>query len=377
MPERIYASDKAGMLMPLEETPFSQEDELQVLIADHPELIDGEQINPDDPRRWILVTSEKGVAEKKGEGRRWSVDILLVDQDAVPTLVEVKRGDNPEVRRAIVGQLLEYAAHASRTWSAGELRDEFERNAAATNRDPQEELAALLASNDDPNADEFWDDVSTKLAAKRLRLLFVSDSIPDPLARIVEFLNSETVNTEVLAMEVKQFKGQKGQTLVPRVIGRVSATPLRNRPNAKTTRESFLGGINNESVRCVAERMMNAAVEEGGEIEFGAVGLSIRVKCSLWQTPISVAWLYPVKGQFWYRTREFSFGVAILDEGGLPESLRTTLESWAKEFESDAWVQDVSSSGVQAWAINHELAVELQDILVERLRKVIRTVVAL
>ena len=377
MPERIYASGKPGMLVPLEETSFSKEDELQTLIADHPELIDGEQVNPDDPRRWILVTNEKGVAEKKGEGRRWSVDILLVDQDAVPTLVEVKRGDNPEVRRAIVGQILEYAAHASNTWSAGELREAFERNAAARNRDPEEELSKLLAMNDDANADEFWDDVSTKLAAKRLRLLFVSDSIPDPLARIVELLNSETVNIEVLAVEVKQFKGQEGQTLVPRVIGRGSESPLRNRPNARTTRDSFLEGFIDERVRCVAERMMDAAVEEGGEIYYGAVGLSLRVKCSLWQTPISVAWLYPVKGQFWYKTREFSFGVANLDVDGLPESLRTTLESWAREFESVAHAEDASSKGVTAWAIKHELAVELQDTLIDRLRKVIRALAAL
>lgn len=38
---------------------------------------------------------------------------MLVDQDAVPTLVEVKRGSNPEIRRTIVGQMLEYAAHAA------------------------------------------------------------------------------------------------------------------------------------------------------------------------------------------------------------------------------------------------------------------------
>ena len=43
----------------MEEEPFSTEDELQGLIAKHPELLDGEQIQPDEPRRWILVTREK------------------------------------------------------------------------------------------------------------------------------------------------------------------------------------------------------------------------------------------------------------------------------------------------------------------------------
>ena len=71
-------------------------------------------------RRWILVTREKGIAPVRGEAARWSVDHLLIDQDGVPTLAEVKRGSNPEIRRAIVGQLLEYAAHAAETWTPAE-----------------------------------------------------------------------------------------------------------------------------------------------------------------------------------------------------------------------------------------------------------------
>ncbi len=43
MTERIYTRDAGGALDPLEEKPFSTEDELQALIAQHPELLDGEQ----------------------------------------------------------------------------------------------------------------------------------------------------------------------------------------------------------------------------------------------------------------------------------------------------------------------------------------------
>ena len=92
----------------MEEAPFATEDALQALIADHPELLDGKQMRPGDPRRWILVTREKGIAESVDSGSRWALDHLLVDQDAVPTLVEVKRGRNPEIRRAVVGQMLEW-----------------------------------------------------------------------------------------------------------------------------------------------------------------------------------------------------------------------------------------------------------------------------
>ena len=107
MAERIYTIGDEGGLEPLEEAPFSTEDELQALIAGHPELLDGEQVRPGDPRRWILITREKGISEHPDAGARWSIDHLIVDQDAVPTLAEVKRGSNPEIRRTVVGQMLE------------------------------------------------------------------------------------------------------------------------------------------------------------------------------------------------------------------------------------------------------------------------------
>ena len=129
MAERIYLTTTDGNIEPLQEKAFDLEDDLQALIAEHPELLDGEQIRPGDPRRWLLISREKGIAEAAGEGARWTLDHLLVDQDARPTLAEVKRGWNPEIRRTVVGQVLEYAAHASVTWKAEELRETFERGA--------------------------------------------------------------------------------------------------------------------------------------------------------------------------------------------------------------------------------------------------------
>ena len=134
-----------------------------------------------------------------------------------------------EIRRTIVGQLLEYAAHASETWTAAELRVAFERQAEARGRDSEAVLAALLKTDGDPDVDGFWEDVSTNLAAKRLRLLFVADVIPDPLARVVTFLNAQMPDIEVLAVEIKRFHGKSAQTLVPRVIGRTAAAAARGR----------------------------------------------------------------------------------------------------------------------------------------------------
>ena len=369
MPERIYTSADDGALEALEETPFSSEDEFQALIAEHPELLDGEQIRPGDARRWILITREKGIAASSGEAARWAVDHLIIDQDAVPTLAELKRGSNPEIRRTIVGQLLEYAAHASESWTAEELRDAFERQASEQGRDARDELAALLQTDGEPDVDGFWENVSTNLTAKRLRLLFVADAIPDPLARVVAFLNAQMPGIEVLAVEIKRFHGKSAQTLVPRVIGRTSAASTSGRRGQRLTPESFLEGFADEDVRVVTERLLETALQSGGAIFYGESGVSIRAKSSVWQQPISVAWLNSQTGKRWMNTRDFSFGVSVL-EYELPDELRTVLEWWTNEFSTDSFAEGVSSKGVKAWAVRHEEAVQHQDLLVERLRAV-------
>ena len=290
----------------------------------------------------------------------------------MPTLAELKRGANSEIRRTIVGQLLEYAAHAAETWTALELRDAFNRGAEIRGRDARDELAKLLQTNEEPEFERFWKAVSTNLAAKRLRLLFVADHIPDPLARTVTFLNAQMPDIEVLAVEIKRFPSTSGQTLVPRVIGRTSIAA----PSGGLTRDSFLEGFANDDVRYVAECLLNVAQQFNGEIFYGSQGVSIRARCPVWPRPISVAWLYSEPDLGWMRTREFSFGSAVFDND-LPNTLRAALERWVEEFSSDSFTEDVSSKGVKAWSVRHKAAVQHLDLLVGRLRTILSSLASL
>jgi hypothetical protein len=63
-----------------------------------------------DPRRFLLVRREAPVPDRENGGIRWSIDHLFLDQDAIPTLVEVKRSSDTRIRREVVGQMLDYAA---------------------------------------------------------------------------------------------------------------------------------------------------------------------------------------------------------------------------------------------------------------------------
>src|SRR5256885_15636708 len=102
------------------------------------------------PRRWLLVTREKGVPDREAGGDRWSLDHLFIDQEAVPTLVEVKRSDDTRIRREVVGQMLDYAANGVVYWPAERLRSDFEARAAKEGEEPEDVFRESLGDELDP-----------------------------------------------------------------------------------------------------------------------------------------------------------------------------------------------------------------------------------
>ncbi|HJZ04312.1 MAG TPA: hypothetical protein VJ327_00425, partial [Patescibacteria group bacterium] len=104
------------------EQEYDSEDLLQELLAKYPNLMAGEQIDSESPRRWLLVSREISLPSQEDVAGRWSVDHLFLDQDAIPTLVEVKRSSDTRIRREVVGQMLDYAANAVVYWSIESIR---------------------------------------------------------------------------------------------------------------------------------------------------------------------------------------------------------------------------------------------------------------
>src|SRR4051812_47404010 len=93
---------------------LASEDELQVLVEHNPKIL--AVCFGEEPSSWLLVRREAGVPLTELGGDHLSVDHFLVTASAVPVLVEVKRASNREIRRQIVGQMLDYAANANRYW---------------------------------------------------------------------------------------------------------------------------------------------------------------------------------------------------------------------------------------------------------------------
>ena len=132
-------SDSQG-LVALTPSEFVNEDDFQQLLEKYPALLSGSQIDDGKPRRWLLIKREKSIPDEDGGSGRWSVDHLFVDQDGIPTLVEVKRQSDTRLRREVVGQMLDYAANAVVYWPVEQLRAEFEQSCAAIGTSPDEEM---------------------------------------------------------------------------------------------------------------------------------------------------------------------------------------------------------------------------------------------
>ena len=218
----IYFIGAGGELVEMREQAYDSEAVLQELLEKYPNLLAGDESSDERPRRWVLVRREAGVGLEVGGTDRWWIDHLFLDQDGVPTLVEVKRGADSRIRREVVGQMLDYAANALAYWPLERLQVTFEETCASRGVSPEEALAELgIAESDE---EHFWTSVQTNLQAGRMRLVFVADLIPSELERVVEFLNRNMPSIDVAAIEVKQFVGGAQTTLVSRLLGQSAAT---------------------------------------------------------------------------------------------------------------------------------------------------------
>jgi hypothetical protein len=318
-----------GDLVEMVERPYASESVLQDHLAAHPELLSAEAPE-DERRRWLLVKREMGVADAEDAPDRWSLDHLFVDQDAVPTFVEVKRRTDTRARRQVVGQMLDYAANASTYWDAGTLRASFESR--FTDADSAaDELASFTEGEMD--ADEFWEAVAGNLKDRRLRLVFVGDRIPRELRSIVEFLNEQLQLTEVIAVEVTQYADPDGKrvNIVPRIIGETEMARRVKRGGgsgstrrARLSEEEFYARMRDVYSLELGERVLalyEHAKAHSSRLRFGSTETSVWM--GLHQDPDQAN---PDVLTFWHDGRSVCVNMAYFHDRRTPEEMERLVE---------------------------------------------------
>ena len=170
--------------VPLDERTFD-ESALQDLLFAHPTLIPVGDIEP-------LFEGLRPLARELPVGGGF-LDLIFMNGEGYLTLVETKLWRNPEARRTVVAQIIDYASHLS-TWTYDELcqavlasRKASRNNDAGVSSDPLVDLAS--DGDDDMDEREFVDCMNRNLRLGRFVLLIVGDGIHEGVEKMADFLN--------------------------------------------------------------------------------------------------------------------------------------------------------------------------------------------
>ena len=286
--DTIFLLSSTGKLEKIPHRLYESEDLLQKLLDDYPELLVGEQIDQDDPPRWLMVQREAGIPDVEGGYDRWSIDHVLLDQHGRPTLVEVKRSTDTRIRREVVGQMLDYAANALKFWPPERIR-ELAASQYGGLEALKTEIRGLL-QDQEADIEEYWQTVERKQKAGEMRLLFVADQIPRELRRIIEFLNEHMPRIDVLGVEIRQYEREGTRVLVPRVVGRTAQAEDRKAVSSsrKWSLEEVLACFTEDDpfdARAAVQKLVEAArewpgvtVEPGTGQTYGSLRFRLRLK---------------------------------------------------------------------------------------------------
>lgn len=214
----VYAIGRDGTTEPMDRIYCKDEDrELQLLLEKNPDLLPGDQISPQEPRRWLPVKREMPVPDPSSGVDRWSIDFFFVDQDATPTFVECKRFKDTRARREVVGQMFEYAANGQYYWTKDRLREYAEKTAEGNGLSLEDAVGSI--GPEDPSVDAFFERVEDNLREGQIRIVFFMEESPMELRSVVDFLNKQMERSEVLLVEARQFSHHGMKVVVPTLFG--------------------------------------------------------------------------------------------------------------------------------------------------------------
>ena len=137
---KIYKLKDNEELLEIHEEKHKSEYNFQTLLTKYPDLIPGDQIDPENPRKWFVIGREID-----------NIDIFLLDQDGIPTIVEVKKSNNIEIHREVVGQMLDYGSKLVFSQSVETIIPQIEVNSPISVQD---------FLDNEISEEEFWDKVS-------------------------------------------------------------------------------------------------------------------------------------------------------------------------------------------------------------------------
>jgi hypothetical protein len=148
------------------------------------------------------------------------IDNFMVTPSGLPVLVECKFWRNPQTRREVVSQILDYAKELSR-WSSSDVQREVSHRLKRAGNPLLDMVRAV-----DPEVDErqFNDALTANLRRGRFLLLIVGDGIREGVEAIAEYLQLHAgLHFSLGLVELPIYVMPNGDRLVaPRVLARTT-----------------------------------------------------------------------------------------------------------------------------------------------------------
>lgn len=194
-------------------------------------------------------------------------DLIGIEPDGRLSVIEVKLSTNAEARRAVVAQVLTYAASLSRL-----DRGYLEQTLLAAYLKPRgfESLLEAVTSEDQTGqieATRFNDAVDDNLGSGSFRLVLVLDAAPPELVRLVGYLGSVTERLIIDLITVSSFDVKGSQIVVPsRIDPAIDEVRSVASPNDHHKKPSSFSAIASDGSEIFVKMIERAPVEKRADL---------------------------------------------------------------------------------------------------------------
>ena len=295
---------------------------IQDLVFRYPDVLPVVEL---DEAKSPLVPIGREIATDVGP-----IDALFVSPGGGITVVEAKLWRNPESRREVVGQIIDYAQNLS-TWS-------YERLDNACRQATGSSLWGVAAAQDGERSPEaeagFVDAVSRNLRDGRFLLLVVGDGIREEVERMASYVQSAPqLQFHLALVELRIFESNtnKVRVAVPSVVARTAevsravvkvdvaeeasvavsvSVPTDDAPRSRQrlSETEFLAQFLDPEYRSAVDQLFESAHERGLVVNIGDRGASLRVPIEAASQPLTIAWLNPPGTVGWSGLKDLTLG---------------------------------------------------------------------
>lgn len=228
----LVRSNRSSEWEPADPVNTEAEVELQNLLIESPSLIPIEEIR-EGASPLVFAVGEFGLP---GSG---STDVLAFSADGDIAIVECKLAANPESKRKVIGQILEYASFL---WGM-DYQEVNRRIHQLKGRPLPDLIEEAVAGEWDQSS--FEEGVTQSLTSGNFILVIVVDQMTEELRRIIRYINARSESGFSLhALELNRFRAGDMEILVPQLHG-LSARPTTTgtRKRRRWTREEFFEAL--------------------------------------------------------------------------------------------------------------------------------------